>query len=290
VLLYFFYFAFLKRKVQDTTDLDAPINNFLKPYRETVESGMKYIYEHPHTEVYTKSFDGLRLCAQYYPCGESKRTIIIFHGYRSSPQRDFSCAVKMYGEMGLNVLMVDQRSSGKSEGHVITFGIREHRDCLSWTEFVIRRFGPDVKIILTGISMGASTVMMAGGTDLPKQVIGILADCGFTSPKAIIQKVIGQMGLPPKLCYPFVKWGAALYGHFNLEEGSALDAVKRCRVPVLFFHGDADDYVPIEMSYENYNACASRKQLVVVKNAGHGLSYLLDNPAYLTAAKEFFEQ
>jgi fermentation-respiration switch protein FrsA (DUF1100 family) len=246
--------------------------------------------EMPHEEVEITSFDGLKLRGRYYEYAPDAPVEILFNGYRGTAERDMPGGAQRCFTLGRSALLVDQRSSGKSEGHVITFGIRVHRDCLSWTEFVIRRFGPDVKIILTGISMGASTVMMAGGTDLPKQVIGILADCGFTSPKAIIQKVIGQMGLPPKLCYPFVKWGAVLYGHFNLEEGSALDAVKRCRVPVLFFHGDADDYVPIEMSYENYNACASRKQLVVVKNAGHGLSYLLDNPAYLTAAKEFFEQ
>lgn len=172
---------------------------------------------------------------------------------------------------------------------MITFGVREHRDCLKWIDFTLEKFGPDVKIILTGISMGASTVLLAGGTPLPKNVIGILADCGFSSARDIILKVIGQMGLPPKLCYPFVKLGARLFGRFDLEESDAASALKRCTVPVLFYHGEADDYVPWEMSQRNYDACASRKKLVLVPGAGHGLSYPKDPETYLAAARDFFE-
>ena len=172
---------------------------------------------------------------------------------------------------------------------MITFGIHEHRDCLAWLDFLIRHFGPDVKIILTGISMGAATVLMAGGADLPANVVGILADCGFTSARDIIMRVIGTMGLPPKLSYPFVKLGAKLYGHFDLEETSPLEAVRRCRVPVIFFHGEDDGYVPCHMSRALHDACAARKRLVTITGADHGLSYPVAPDTYLTALEEFFD-
>ena len=160
---------------------------------------------------------------------------------------------------------------------------------MSWLEYLSKRFGEDVKIILTGISMGASTVMMATKYQLPKTVVGVIADCGYTSPKEIIKTVIKQMKLPPNLAYPFVKLGAKIYGKFNLEESSPIEALKTCKVPVLFFHGDTDDYVPCEMSVKNYEACASRKKLVIIKGAGHGLAYVVDKEKYLKELKEFFD-
>ena len=145
-----------------------------------------------------------------------------------------------------------------------------------------------MKIILTGISMGASTVVMAAGHELPDNVIGVLADCGFSSAKDIIKVVIKQMGLPPEPCYPFVKLGARLFGGFDLEEYSPMDALKTATKPVIFFHGEADDFVPCYMSEKMYDACMSRKQLVKVPGAGHGLSFPVDQEGYLKEAKAFF--
>ena len=171
---------------------------------------------------------------------------------------------------------------------MITFGLRERMDCLCWIDRVIERFGSDCKIILTGISMGASTVLMAAGKRLPKNVIGVLADCGFTSAKEIMAQVIRQMGLPPKLAYPFVKLGAKLYGGFDPDAFSALEAAPNIQVPAIFFHGDADDFVPCRMSQALYDACKSRKKLVLVPGAGHGLAFPIDQQAYFDALGEFF--
>lgn len=243
----------------------------------------------PHEDVAIRSFDGLKLTGKFYEYAPGAPIELMFHGYRGNAERDLSGGMQRCFQLGRSALIVDQRCSGGSEGTVITFGIKEHRDCLAWVDFMVQKFGPEVKIILTGISMGAATVLMAGGTDLPKNVIGILADCGYDSPKHIIQTVIrDQMHLPPKLCYPFVKLGARIYGGFDLEETSPEEAVKRCTVPVLFFHGEADDYVPCNMSRVNYDACASRKQLVTIPGAGHGLSYPAAPETYLKAAREFF--
>ena len=190
--------------------------------------------------------------------------------------------------MGHSALVVDQRSTGRSEGRAITFGIKERKDCLSWVEFTKQAFGEDVKIILTGISMGAAMVLMSAAEPLPENVKGILADCGYTSPKAIIHIVLRKMGLPVGLVYPFVKLGARIFGGFDLEETSPLEAMKNCKVPVIFFHGEADDFVPCHMSRRNYEVCASRKALVTVSGAGHGLSYPVAPERYLQTLRDFF--
>ncbi|MBO5123248.1 MAG: alpha/beta hydrolase, partial [Oscillospiraceae bacterium] len=209
-------------------------------------------------------------------------------GYRGTAERDLSGGVARCFKLGRSALLVDQRGCSDSEGNVISFGINEHRDCLAWLDFATQRFGEDVKIILTGISMGASTVLMVSDQALPPNVLGILADCGFSSAKDIIKKVIRQMGLPAEVGYPFVKLGAKLFGHFDLEAHSAVEAVKNATVPVIFFHGDGDDYVPCEMSRINYEACTSKKKLVIIPRAGHGLSYPVAPDTYLNALREFF--
>ena len=123
----------------------------------------------------------------------------MIHGYRGNAEQDMNGGVMRAFRLGRNALLIDQRGSGASEGNAITFGVKESQDCLAWVEFLRQKFGPDVKTILTGISMGAATVMIAAGKELPDNVIGVLADCGYTSAREIMYEVIKQMGLPPKI-------------------------------------------------------------------------------------------
>ena len=234
------------------------------------------------------SFDGLQLHASCYEYAPGAPMEIMFHGYRGNAERDLPGGVQRSFACGRSALVVDQRCAGRSGGKTITFGIKERRDCLSWVDFARKEFGPDVKIILTGISMGAATVLMAAGEELPENVMGILADCGYSTPKAIIQKVIKDRNLPVRLCWPFVKWGAKLFGGFDPEETSPLDAMKRCQKPVIFFHGEEDSFVPGYMSREVFDACPTRKAIFTVPGADHGLSYPVDMEGYLTALRDFF--
>ena len=265
-----------------------PEGEIYEPYRDKMVGWMKEVRAMPCQEFHIRSFDGLNLSGKYYEYAPGAIIEIMFHGYRGSSERDMCGGVQRCFKLGHSALIVDQRSSGKSEGNVITFGVNESRDCLDWMRFAVKHFGPDCRLMLTGISMGASTVMIAAGEELPSNVIGVLADCGFTSAKAIIKTVIQQMGLPPALSYPFVKLGAKLYGHFDLEKTSSLEAMGKCNVPVIFFHGESDDFVPCDMSRENFAACTGKKRLVTVPDAGHGLSIMLDPEGYRTAMKEFF--
>ena len=143
---------------------------------------------------------------------------------------------------------------------------------------------------LDGISMGAATVLMASEFDLPASVRGIIADCGYTSPRDILCKVIRQCHLPVTPVYFLVRLGARVFGRFDPEAASAARALEKCRVPVLFIHGEADDFVPCDMSRENYAHCAAPKTLITVPGADHGFSYLVDMDGVEAALRRFFRE
>lgn len=269
-------------------DYTIPEGEIYEPYRDVMVNWMKEVRAMPHEDFYITSFDGLKLHGRYFEYAPGAPIELMVHGYRGNGDRDLCGGVQRCFAMGRSSLVIDQRCSGESGGKVITFGIREYRDCLAWVQFMAQHFGEDAKIILTGISMGASTVLMAAGNPLPRQVKGVLADCGFSCSRDIIRKVIRQLKLPLWPVYPLIRLGARLYGRFDPESYSAVDAVKKATIPVIFFHGKDDAFVPYEMSKENYEACASRKELVVIPGAGHGLSYLADPEGYLKALGEFF--
>lgn len=269
-------------------EFELPQGRIYEPYRDKMLGWMKQTRAMPHENFEIISFDGLILRGKYYEYTPGAPIELMFHGYRGTAERDLCGGVQRAFKLGRSALIVDQRAASRSEGNVISFGINESRDCISWVHFMIGHFGPDVRIILTGMSMGASTVLTAPAWGLPENVIGILADCGFSSPRKIIQKVIRQMGFPVGLAYPFVRLGARLYGHFDLEEITPVQALEKCTLPVIFFHGESDDFVPWEMSLENYNACQGPKRLVTIPGAGHGLSYPVAPQKYVEELADFF--
>ena len=200
---------------------------------------------------------------------------------------DFCGGLPMGLEDGCAVLMLDQRAHGKSEGKYLTFGVKERLDCLCWIDFIRGKCGPDVKILLYGMSMGAATVLMAAGEDLPENVVGIAADCGYSSPRAIIRKVLKDRHMSVAL-YPLVRLGAILFAHFDPDSVGADTALERCRIPVLLVHGDDDRFVPCDMSREMYRRCGSKdKELLIVPTAGHGASYLVDYDRYRKTVSDF---
>lgn len=279
-----------RKQTLSSEEIFLPEEDIYKPYHPLMKKWILEARNFPHENYYIKSHDGLTLHAKYFEFAPGAVTEIMFHGYRGSAERDLSGGVQRCFALGRNVLLVDQRTSCGSEGNVISFGINEHRDCLAWIDFAVNHFGPDVKLVLTGISMGASTVLMAAGKPLPKNVVGVLADCGFSSPKSIIQKCAKDQHYPVNLIYPFIKLGAKIFGHFDLEEYSPLEAMKTCKVPVIFFHGEDDDFVPCYMSREVYDVCTSPKKLVTIPGAGHGLVYLVDNQKYFQSVVDFFSE
>jgi len=290
ILYICFYRIFLSRRKSKKEDFDLPKGKEYIPHHERMVNWIEDIRSMPHTKVSIVSFDDLTLYGKYYEYEKGAPIELMLHGYRGDSERDLCGGVARAFALGHSALIIDHRACGKSDGRVISFGINESRDVHRWIEYIIQNIDKDAKIILTGVSMGAATAMICAGEELPLNVIGVLADCGYTSAKDIIKKVMRDMKLPPTVFYPFAKLAARVLGKFDLEEKSPIEAMKKCRLPIIFIHGDVDDFVPHSMSVENYNACASEhKKLVTVKGAAHALCYVVDSENYVKELKAFFE-
>jgi fermentation-respiration switch protein FrsA (DUF1100 family) len=289
-ICYLYVFYARKTPPLGPDEYSIPEGKSYLPYRDQMFAWQKQMRAMPSEEFTITSFDGLKLSGKYFEQKPGAVTELMFHGYRGSAERDLCGGIQRAFALGHNVLIVDQRTSNHSEGHTITFGIKEHRDCLAWVDFAVSHFGPDIKLILTGISMGAATVVMAAGQPLPDNVVGVLADCGYDSAREIICKCAADLKIPGKLVYPFIRLGAVLFGGFDPDETSPIEAIRNCRLPIIFFHGDSDDFVPCYMSQRLYDACPSPKRLVVIPGADHGLCYLIDPEGYLREAGAFFTE
>ena len=245
----------------------------------------------PREEVSIRSADGLKLTGHLIKSRYPRRLIIAFHGWRSSWSRDFCMVAPFWLEQHCNVLFVDQRAQGNSEGQYLGFGLLERSDCRQWAYWADRQnYG--LPIYLAGISMGAASVLMAAGMDMPESVRGIIADCGFTSPKDICIHV-ARDNLHVSYGPLRSAWIDRCFRkkiHMTSGAYSTLAAMKNAKVPILFIHGTADSFVPIDMTYRNYRACAAPKRLVVVPGAGHAMSYAVEPETCQKAMKGFFRE
>ncbi len=282
VIIYFFNMAFVRGKITNILER-KPHNSEFEGYYDEIRKGIEWFDKADKESVYITSHDGLKLHAYLIRCENADKTIILVHGYRSIAQNDFSCAMKYYYSLGMNIILIDQRSHGKSEGRLITFGIKESQDVKAWIDFAKNEFS-GTKIFLSGLSMGSTTVLMA--SSFVDGVSGIIADCGFTSPKEIIALVAkNRFKLPKWFCAP-VGLFAKIFGGFDYSY-SAEQALSKTNIPILFIHGDEDDFVPSYMTEQNFDACVSKKKKIIVKNATHGFSFLVE-PDTVKGALESF--
>lgn len=280
-----FFMAFYSPDRKGTPEL--PNGEIYEAWRETLTSYIKEVQSLPCREVEIISHDGLKLRGKYFEYSPDAPIELMFHGYRGCAESDLSGGVIRCRKLGHSSLIVNNRGGGNSEGHVITFGVKERLDVPLWVDFILKEINPNARIILTGISMGASTVMLASAKKLPENVIGVLADCGYSSARDIIKKVIRDMKLP-QASYFFVRLSGKIFGGFDVEDANCTKAVSETTLPTIFFHGDADAFVPCEMSRKNYEACTVRKSLVIIEGAGHGLGYPVNPEKYLEELDSFF--
>lgn len=241
----------------------------------------------PFEPVSIRSHDGLTLTGQYYHVRDGAPLEIQCHGYKGNAIRDFCGNWKIAADAGRNVLLIDQRCHGSSQGHTITFGILERQDVLGWIQYARERFG-EIPILLSGVSMGAATVLMVAGMDLPQNVKAVIADCPYDAPANIIKKVLSQdMGMPVSLVYPLIRLGGMLYGRFDLNADSPLQAVRKARIPILLIHGDADRFVPYEMSCRLHAAAPETITFHTIRGAGHALNCVTAPEEYRSTVEAF---
>lgn len=233
--------------------------------------------------------DGTPLVGHFRRHENEKRIIIAVHGWRSSWYQDFAGIAEFWNDCGSSVLYIEQRGQNASGGDYMGFGITERYDCLDWIDWVSQHNEANSPIYLAGVSMGAATVLMATGLDLPDCVHGVMADCGFTSPDDIWRHVANHnlhlgYGVIGAMARDITKRKLDV----DIRECSTIDALKRNSTPVLLIHGTDDHFVPVTMTYENYSACAAPKRMLIVPGADHGMSYMVDKVGYENTVRKFF--
>lgn len=255
------------------------------------DEAAKKLLSTPNETVSITARDGVKLVGHFVGCTEPKRVIIAMHGWRSSWAQDFGMVSDFLHENGCAVLYAEQRGQNESGGSYMGFGLTERFDCLDWISWLNERGYDTLPLYLCGVSMGAATVLMASGFNLPDNVHGIIADCGYTSPYAIWKHIAEN-----NLHLRYDKWMRDTIDelcreriNFSSNDFSCTKALESCRVPVLFIHGTDDNFVPIEMTYENYKYCDSPKRLLVVPGAGHGMSYAVDKARYEQTVLQFWQ-
>lgn len=285
-----FDFALVRK---EKMDFDA--GDDLLPHMDIIrlrarEAQEKITHMHPE-DVYIRSHDGLRLHATFVPCTYfSRKVVIAVHGYNSYGMFDMSSVVPYFRGMGFNVIIVDNRAHGSSEGKYIGFGWLDRMDILNWIRYATSRFGQNCEILLHGVSMGAATVLMTcGEAALPHQVKGVIADCPFAGAYEEFGYIMrSNYRVPGRPLLYFASGVCRLRAGYSFRDCSTLRAVKNIRIPVLFIHGTDDTFVPPKMTEKMYKAChAKQKYLYMVPKATHCYSAFQDMNAYVRQVSDF---
>lgn len=260
-------FKRMKREVL-LTDVDLEKTHY-KPFMDMVIRNMKVFSMIPYYKVSIKANDGVTLYGKYYRNGDSKKTLVFFHGYHADPLNNINTPGLMMLKRGYNILLVTERAHGESLGKYITFGVKEKEDALLWISYLNQNYNPD-NIVLWGVSMGCATVEMISDR-LPKNVSLLVLDCGFTGAyEEVYYSLSRKSKLKPRLTMKFLSLLAKIHG-FKLEKNKANEALKNCNIPALFIHGKKDLMVPLSMGMENYNSHNGIKKQVLV-DCGHAVS------------------
>ena len=238
-------------------------------------------------DIYINSFDKLKLHARLYLNPDSNKVAILCHGYRGTPCRDFSGGAVEMIKLGYNVILIDERAHGSSQGHSITFGVRETKDVISWANYARNRFGENIELVLVGISMGGATVLMASDKVGKAKII---ADCPYSSPKIVLQQTVKAMGLPIPIVYPLLNLTSIVFVHTNLNKVSAFESIKNTENKILIIHGNSDSVVPNWISNDLYLDYPDKIQYELFEGADHGMSYLVDKARYQKIIKDFLNK
>lgn len=233
----------------------------------------------------------LKLHAVYVPAkNETNKTIIVAHGYQEN-HKDMASYIRMFHDLGYNVLAPDDRGAGQSQGKYIGFGWPDRLDYVKWIKQIIAKDGKNSEIGLFGVSMGGATVMMVSGEKLPKQVKAIVEDAGYSSIEGeLTYELKSRFNLPKEPLITTAAWYANFKAGFNFKAGSSLKQLRKNKLPIYFIHGGADTFVPTKMVYQNYAAAQEPKKIWVAAKAGHAMTYYDYPNEYQRRVSHFFTE
>lgn len=249
--------------------------------------------EYEHEDVFITSGDGLRLHATWFPnkMQDSKGLILCFHGYTGTGMTNFVGLSDYYLPRGYQMLLVDLRAHGESEGEYVGFGCLDRRDALRWMEYAIERAGEEASIWLHGISMGGATVLMCSDMNLPPQVKGIISESAFTSAWDVFYHVLRNWyHIPPEPILAVSDKFMQRRAGYGLTECNAAQSVRHTKLPILLVHGTADSFVPATMCKEIYENIGGDKEMLLINGAAHAECFYSDREKYESKLTAFLER
>ncbi|MCQ2010727.1 MAG: alpha/beta hydrolase [Sporolactobacillus sp.] len=250
----------------------------------------RFLQECPPTDVFLNASDGLKLHACRFDAHpEGHRWVVLLHGYMNEGSYMFYYA-SVFADHGFNALVPDLRGAGQSEGDYIGMGWNDRLDVVGWIHEIIKS-DPQAQIVIFGISMGAATAMMTAGEELPEHVVCVVEDCGYTSvADEFAYELRNLFRLPAFPILRFADRVTRSRAGYGIFEASAVEQLKKAKVPILFIHGEQDTFVPTSMVHRVYEAAAGEKELLLVKNATHAASSLVDPDLYFSTLFRFIEK
>lgn len=268
--LFFLYVCWPAR--EQAASLDGNERRALKNYVPIIKRNALENAAKKHELVAAKAHDGIELRAKLYPNVKSDRFVILVHGYHSSSPWDFGMSFGMLYRAGYSILAVDDRAHGLSGGRYVGFGAHDSKDVRSWMDYLVSRFGPEIRIALMGVSMGAGSVMLAAGNCPVPQLACTVEDCGYSTWTEEVEYLVRIRKVPPRLLTAIASLWSKLLNGVSFGEANCVEAMKKTTTPVLFLHGTGDKFVPFEMMDRVYTACAGPKERVAFEDAIHGES------------------
>lgn len=270
-------------KNNHSTDKEKEVNKMRS-------EGIRWINSMNPEHIETVSNDGTKLSGRLILNSKPKCTVILCHGYRAAEYNDFSGIAKHLYDIGCNLLFITERAHRESGGNHITYGAKERFDVLAWIDYAEKKFGESEKLFLYGISMGAAAVMMASQLIDKQNIKGIIADCGFTTPREIFAHVVKQMHIPLFPVLNTCNLMCEVFSGFGFDDCSSPQSLANSEIPILLIHGTADNFVPPYMSEENFLAARGQKKLVLIDGAEHARSCFTDFAKYTTETDAFIEK
>ena len=260
------------------------------PELRSWKDSLQQAYALKDTFIYAP--DQKRLHAYYVAApSPTSKTAVIVHGYTDNAIRMMMIGYMYSHSLGYNILLPDLRYSGLSDGEAFQMGWLDRKDVMRWMEVANEIYGDSTQMVVHGISMGGATTMMVSGEPQPDYVKCFVDDCGYTSVWDQFGKELKeQFGLPEFPLMYTASWLCDWKYGWSFSEASAIKQVEKCRLPMLFIHGEKDDYVPTWMVYELYEAKPQPKEIWTVPNAGHATSYKLNREAYTEKVKQFTDK
>lgn len=296
LIIYLILFAisvmvFKRSFVRAKTFLKGKKSEKWQKYKNEIDASWEKLDKLEKEDIYLSGYKNKKIHATFIKSNTGSKKVILFsHGWKNMGLNDYACAGMYYHEKGYNVLVVDHLAHGESEGKYITFGLNDKENILKWVDYINNLFESDCEIYMHGLSMGSSTICYMAKYDM-KNVKGIIADSGFMDGYELAKHIVSsRFKFLPSVILFNVRILCMLIAHFDIKKCNTKESLIKSKYPILFMHGDSDNFVPTIHSINSYEACNSEKSIVLFDRSAHIIACLMHKEKYQNTVLEFIEK